>query len=130
MSRILVDTSIWINFFRGDSVADPLADLIEQNQIVINDLILAELLPPIYHKKESKLAELLLVVERIELAIDWPRLIHIQSANLAAGQNHIGIPDLIVALNALSGDLVLFENDKHFLSLGERFGLRLFRHQR
>ncbi len=127
MSRVLVDTSIWIDFFRGRPVAEPLRGLIADNRIVTNDLILAELIPSIHHKKEHRLRELLLSIRKIELRIDWEQLIEMQSTSLSRGLNHTGLPDLIIGQNALAHDLVLFENDKHFSPMAELFGLRLLR---
>jgi predicted nucleic acid-binding protein len=43
---ILVDTSIWIDYFKSGENSARLDDLIEDNQIVINDIILAEFLVP------------------------------------------------------------------------------------
>jgi predicted nucleic acid-binding protein len=40
---VLVDTSIWIEYFRTGNNSDKLDFLIDENLIVINDLILAEL---------------------------------------------------------------------------------------
>lgn len=127
MSGVLVDTSIWIDFFRGNQVANPLFDLIENNQIITNDLILAELIPSINRRKEEKLRELLLSIQKIELSINWPEIISMQTMNLRNGNNNIGIPDIIIAQNALHNDLILFENDKHFLPMKELFGLELLR---
>ena len=130
MSDVLVDTSIWIDFFRGNQVANPLFDLIENNQIITNDLILAELIPSINRRKEEKLRDILLSVQKIELSINWHEIISMQTMNLRSGNNNIGIPDLIIAQNALHNELVLFENDKHFQPMKELFGLELLRHKR
>ena len=127
MSGVLVDTSIWIDFFRGNQVANPLFELIKDNQINTNDLILAELIPSINRKKEEKLRDLLLSVQKIELLINWTEIINMQTMNLRSGNNNIGIPDIIIAQNALHNDLVLFENDKHFRPMKELFGLELLR---
>jgi len=43
--RVLVDSSIWISYFRIGHREDVLDFLIEENLIVINDIILSELVP-------------------------------------------------------------------------------------
>lgn len=129
MSFILVDTSIWIDFFRGNSVAEPLDGLIKNNQIATNDLILSELVPSIRFRNEERLYRLLLSVKRFELTVDWQGLMEMQLLNLRSGINHVGIPDLIVAQNALQNGLTLFENDKHFQSMKKILGLDLFRNE-
>ncbi len=42
---VLVDTSIWIEYFRNGNNFEKLDCLIDENQVVTNDLILAELTP-------------------------------------------------------------------------------------
>jgi hypothetical protein len=42
MTKILVDSSVWIDYFNGNNPkSDILSDLIDSNAICINDLILA-----------------------------------------------------------------------------------------
>lgn len=129
MSQVLVDTSIWIDFFRGNEIAKPLVELIEDGRIVTNDLILAELLPSIDYTGEQDLKELMLSIEKVRLQIDWARIIRMQSKNLANGFNNVGIPDLMIAQNAIDHDLVVFENDRHFRPMTELFELKLFRNR-
>ncbi|MEJ7625025.1 MAG: PIN domain-containing protein [Pyrinomonadaceae bacterium] len=130
MSDILIDTSVWIDYFRDKPVAGLLAELIDNDRIATNDLILAELLPSIIQRKERKLGNLLLSVRNLSLSIDWFRIIEMQTTNLTRGFNDIGIPDLIIAQNAIDNSVVLFENDKHFLAMKDSFGLELFSWQR
>lgn len=127
MSKVLVDTSIWIDYFRGNPVAAPVSDLIDTGQLMVNDLILAELIPSILKRDEKELHGLLLSIEKVELEIDWEEIIEFQIQNLKAGNNHIGIPDLVIAQNSIQNDLVIFENDKHFHQMPESIGLRLLR---
>lgn len=126
MSAILPDTSIWIDYFKGRESAGPLNELIEDGRIVINDLILAELIPSIEHKGEHHLKDLMYSIEKIDLTIDWERIIGMQRTCLANGHNNIGIPDLIIAQNVLDHGLIVFENDKHFRPMSDLFGLRRY----
>lgn len=127
MNTVLPDTSIWIDFFRGSGAAAPLKQLIEDGLIVTNDLILAELIPSIEHKRERDLKQLMCAIPKVDLMIDWDRIITMQHTCLVNGLNHTGIPDLIIAHNALDHDLILFENDTHFRPMTGLFGLKLFR---
>ena len=113
---ILVDTSVWINYFAGDERTLLLNDLIDTNSLCINDLILSELLPSIIQLHENELKELLLSVHKLDLMIDWNQITYMQTANLRNGINKVGIPDLIIAQNALENDVELFSIDKHFQS--------------
>ena len=67
----------------------------------------------------------MLSIEKIELRIDWDRIIRMRSKNLARGFHNVGIPDLIIAQNALDHDLAVFENAKHFAPMAALFGLKL-----
>lgn len=127
MSRVLIDSSVWISFFKGNPESKPLLDLIDSNSICVNDLILAELIPALFHKKEFHLVNVIQQVECIPLVIDWKWIIETQEANLANGLNKVGIPDLIITLNAISNDLPLFSFDKHFQLMAQRIDLKLFR---
>ena len=68
---VLVDTSVWIEYFRGNEQVKNLNDLIDSNTLAINDLILTELLPFIIQKKENQLKKLLLNLDRVKMNIDY-----------------------------------------------------------
>ena len=57
--EVLVDTSVWIDYFRSGDKSEKLDFLIDENLVVINDLILTELLPLLIVKKEKKVINLL-----------------------------------------------------------------------
>lgn len=123
---ILVDSSVWIDYFRDASRADVLEELIEENLVSINDLILAELLPPLIVRKKEDVATLLRNVTRQPLHIHWDELIEFQTICLRNGIKGVGIPDLIIAQNALQGRMRLMTNDRHFLLLTAHIGLELY----
>ena len=126
MSMVLIDTSVWIDYFKGLETATQLNALIDSNQICINDLILAELVPSINHKKEQELKDLLYSVARIDIEINWNHIIEMQTVNLKNGINRVGIADLIIAQNALANDLKVYVLDKHFELMRELHNLRIF----
>ncbi len=126
---ILVDSSVWIEYFKGNEKALPLNKLLDLNTICVNDLILAELLPSINHKKENVLKELLLTITKVQLNINWNTIIYMQTQNLKNGINKVGIADLIIAQNAIDNDLELFTLDRHFDLMSDLHGFRLFNSQ-
>ena len=128
MSLVLVDSSVWIEFFRGSKNVDieKFNTLIDNNQICINELIISELFPSLIHKKEFKIVELLKTVRTIPIKIDWNELIDYQTINLKNGINNIGIPDLIIMQNSLQNDLLLYSLDKHFQLLKKIHKCKLF----
>jgi predicted nucleic acid-binding protein len=113
--QVLVDTSVWIDYFRGGGNSDKLDYLIDENILTINDLILAELIPFLRQKNQRKLVALLGSVKNIALHIDWSQIIEYQYACLKAGINGIGIPDLIIAQNAIQNHCELYSLDRHFI---------------
>jgi predicted nucleic acid-binding protein len=123
---ILVDTSVWINYFSGHEGTLALNQLIDTNNVCINDLILAELIPSIRHLREHELGDLLYSIHKLNLVIDWNRIIHMQTENLRQGLNKVGIPDLVIAQNAIDHDVELFTLDKHFSLMSGINGLKLF----
>jgi len=123
---ILVDSSVWIEYFKGNEKALPLNQLLDTNTVCINDLILAELLPSINHKKENVLKELLLTITKIPLEINWNTIIYMQTQNLKNGINKVGIADLIIVQNVMENDLELFTFDRHFELMSDLYDVRLF----
>jgi len=123
---ILVDTSVWIEYFKGNAETLILNDLIDSNTLCINDLILAELIPSINHKKEIELKELLSGITNVKLSINWDEIIFMQTLNLRNGINKVGLPDLIIAQNAIGNNLPLFALDGHFNLIAGLHGLTLF----
>lgn len=124
---VLVDTSVWIDFFKGKEAARPLNELIDSNNLCTNDLILAELIPSINHKKEFELKELLESVHRVTVDIDWNSIVAMQTINLKNGINNVGISDLIIVQNAIENDLEIFAFDKHFGLMNELFGFKAYK---
>ena len=119
MKKILIDTSVWISYFKNKSAHKILDEYILNNQICTNNLILSELIPFLQIKKERKVIDLLLEVENVTLRIDWEYIIKIQIQNLKNGINKVGIPDLIIIDNVINNNLILFSEDKHFKLMQE-----------
>ena len=123
--KVLTDSSVWIAYFRGSGDLTAMEWLLEEGLIVINELILAELTPPLLLRGERKLAALLREVECLPLTVDWDNLIELQVTCLRHGINKVGLPDLIIAQHALQNELALFSHDKHFALLARHLPLRL-----
>ena len=123
---VLIDSSVWIEYFKGNERTAVLSNLLDLNTICVNDLILAELLPSISHKKEGELKELLLAITKIPIEINWNTLIYMQTQNLKNGINKVGIADLIIAQNVIDNDLELFTLDRHFELMSDLHDFKLF----
>ena len=122
---VLVDTSIWIEYFRTGSNSEKLDFLIDENLIVINDLILAELVPSLRVRNQRKIVKLLYNIDKLELSINWDQIIEFQFKCLKNGLNGIGIPDLIVAQNAKQNHCEIYSLDRHFKLMKDILRLQL-----
>lgn len=123
---VLVDTSIWVDYFRGGNHSSDLDTLIDENLVVTNDIILAELIPYLKVKKQITVIKLLREVSRIPMQINWEELIEYQVRCLEAGANGVGIPDLIIAQNAKANNCRIYSLDKHFRLLSQIMKLKLY----
>ncbi len=112
--KILVDSSVWIDYFRSGNNSELLDFYIDQNLICINDLILAELVPFLKINNQNNVIRLLKIITNIELNINWQNIIDYQIICIKNGINKIGIPDLIILDNIIQNNLALFTLDKHF----------------
>ncbi len=126
MSQILVDSSVWIAFFRGSIPKEPLFELIDANQLCTNDLILSEIVPSLVVRKQKELVATLHRIQRYSLSIDWHELIEFQVRNLRKGINNVGVPDLIIMQNVIQNHLILYTKDSHFTKMAEIFPFKLY----
>jgi len=123
--QVLVDSSIWIDYFKGGGKSDKLDYLIDENLIVTNELILAELIPFLKLKNQLKVINLLESVIRFEMNIDWQEITEYQYRCIKNGFNGIGLPDLIIAQNAKQNHSEIYTLDKHFSLIKDLLDLEL-----
>ena len=122
---VLVDTSVWVEYFRSGNNSEKLDFLIDENLIVTNDLILAELIPFLKVRKQRKLTNLLLNINKLNLSISWGQIIEYQYKCLKNGLNGVGIPDLIIAQNAKQNNCEIYSLDNHFRLMKDIFSLKI-----
>ena len=123
---ILVDSSIWIDYFKGGNESSKLDSLIDENLVVTNDIILTELIPFLKIKKQLKVIQLLREINHLPLTNNWEEIIDLQVKCLKNGSNGIGIPDLIIAQNAKLNNCKVYTLDKHFNVISKVSKVRLF----
>ncbi|WP_288369743.1 PIN domain-containing protein [uncultured Algoriphagus sp.] len=111
--KILVDSSVWIDFFKY-SRTSPLEAYLQEDIVVTNDIILTELIPKLHHEKRTEIIEGLEALEKVKLDIDWEVIRHLQKLNLKNGINKVGIHDLIIVNQVIEENLTLYSKDKHF----------------
>ncbi|MDE2059065.1 MAG: PIN domain-containing protein [candidate division NC10 bacterium] len=118
MSDVLVDTSVWLEFFRvqDSPYAETLDQLLEEERVCTSDLIKAEILPGARTPKQFR--ELKEYFDALPLATApaslWEEIIEVQSRLKRGGVNGISIPDLMIAVVAKANSKALFTKDHDF----------------
>jgi len=123
---VLVDTSVWIDYFRGGDESSDLSALINENLVVTNDIILAELVPYLRVKKQVAVITLLQEINRLPMQINWEEIVEFQVKCLKSGANGVGIPDLVIAQNARANHCRIYSLDKHFRLLKQVIKIELY----
>lgn len=118
MKRVgsLVDTSVWIDFFRGvESIKEILTKLIAGDRVFTAGPVLFELLQGIRSSKErEQVKEALLSVNFLDITPeDWEGAALI-SRELRAQGITIPVTDLLLAQLAKAHDLEILSLDPHF----------------
>ena len=126
---ILVDSSVWIDYFRGrqSSQTDRLHALLGNEPIATGDLVLAEVLQAFGSVQDFNQGKKLLTsLPIIELV---GREIAIQAANNFRTLRSLGITvrktvDTLIATSCIEKGLALLYSDKDFDPFVEHFGLQ------
>jgi predicted nucleic acid-binding protein len=123
---VLIDSSVWIEYFRNGNNFEKVDFLIDENLVVTNDLILAELTPFLKIRKQNNLVNLLHNISKLKLDVKWDQIIDLQYLCLQNGLNGVGIPDLIIVQNAMQNASKIYSLDKHFLSMSAFIDFEIF----
>ena len=113
---VIVDTSVFISFFRGtEKIAEKVTELLENNKVIITGIIIAELLQGMKDLKEQKdISDILAEISILEITTD----IWIKAGKLALSLRRKGITlpltDVAIATLAIEHNLQIFTIDKHF----------------
>ncbi|MEP2447516.1 MAG: PIN domain-containing protein [Balneola sp.] len=122
--KVLVDSSVWIQYFKKGKL--PILDrLIEENLVCVNELILTELIPILKKQQHYVAIDSLNSLELIPLKIDWELIREYQFMNLKNGINKVGIPDLMILQQAIEEKMTLYTLDKHFKLMNEIYNFEL-----
>ena len=125
--QVLVDSSVWIDYFRGGGKSDALDFLIDENLIATNDLILTELIPYLRLQNRRKLISLMNSIFKYEMRIDWNEIVEFQTRCLKKDINGIGVPDLLISQNSIQNQCEIFSLDQHFLLMQKPLKLKIFK---
>jgi predicted nucleic acid-binding protein len=121
-TRIIVDTTIWIEFFRNteSTVSNHLKDLLRQRRVIMVGIVLAEILQGVKAPKEVNLVLTgFTKLPYSEMTKDrWQQAGEI-SASLRKKGTTIPLSDLIIAACALAEGYEIYTLDPHFKRIPE-----------
>ncbi len=130
MSRVLVDTSVWIDFFKDpDSPYGAVLDqLLQQRLVCITHVIRAEIIPSAPTRKQFQdLMDYFGALPTLrEPETLWDEMIYAQYDLKRKGIHGVSIPDLIIAVTARAHNREIYSKDSHFRLMKKSLGLRLF----
>jgi predicted nucleic acid-binding protein len=127
--RVLVDTSIWIDFFRKKSpeLIEKIALLLESEKAVYTGIIALELINGAKGQKELQaLHDAFDTMERIDEGAGTYLNAGKMGYELARKGHTLGVVDLLIAQVAIENDFALMTFDEHFKVIAKHSGLRLF----
>lgn len=126
---VLVDSSVWIDFFRGVNTpqVEQLDRLLGTEPLAIGDLILTEVLQGFSSERDFLQAHRLL--SRLDLVRLGGRDIAVQAARNYRFLRACGVTirkaiDMIIATRCIENDFSLLYSDRDFDPFVEHFGLR------
>jgi predicted nucleic acid-binding protein len=128
LARVLIDTSVWIEFFRQrEPYHRMVTKLIDENQVVCCGIILAELMQGAKSDKELAVLDDFLKVfnfipETTELWAAAGKL----SGKLRRKGTTVGLSDCFIATAAASVKVQVATLDSHFEVLSKPAGITLF----
>lgn len=126
---ILVDSSVWIDYFRGAATAqtEKLDSLLGREPLAIGDLILAEVLQGFVSDREFNQARKLL--DSLEVVELGGKDIAIKAARNFRALRALGFTvrktiDTIIATRCIEGGYTLLHSDRDFEPFVQHLGLR------
>ncbi|MDO5102327.1 MAG: PIN domain-containing protein [Lautropia sp.] len=131
---IVVDSSVWIDFFRGNTqpATEALKTLLRQEaeQLVVPDLVLYEVLRGFRHERDYRHARYLLEGFIVEAAFN-PELAREAATHyrtmVSAGFTIRSPLDVMIGTFCLNRDYLLLHHDRYFDTMHRLLGLRVMR---
>ena len=125
---ILVDTSVWIAYFRKEESAPPMNELIDSGRVCSTNLIVAELIQGAKSDKEIRVLKDFLDVFPFlrEQEETWFKAAYMAYQLRKKGKT-MGLADCYLAQIAIENKVGLYSFDKHFKVIGKMVPLQLVR---
>jgi predicted nucleic acid-binding protein len=126
--RILIDTSVWIEYFRNNSAAlvDAVAEVVKNRQICVPRIVLAELMQGAKSERElsviGEFMEAFTIVDQTDQA--WLKAGRLSYELKRKGKN-VNLTDCYIAVLAQENDCAVLTLDQHFKDIRRHTGLQL-----
>lgn len=126
---ILVDSSVWIDFFRGVSTpqTDKLEELLDSEELGIGDLVLTEVLQGC--KLDKEFNEVRRLLSRLEFVVLGGDDVAVEAARNYRKLRSLGVTvrgtvDVVLATRCIVSDHQLLHSDRDFDPFERHLGLR------
>ena len=126
---ILVDSSVWIDYFRGRPTAqtDLLEGLLDSQELAIGDLILTEVLQGC--KLDKEFNEVRRLLSRLDLVVLGGEDVMIEAAKNYRKLRNLGVTvrgtiDVVLATRCIVSGHQLLHSDRDFDAFEQHLGLR------
>ena len=126
---ILIDTSVWISFFRGKDIqlTTQLTELLLQDRAFLTGIVLVEVLQGAFDEKECK--KIISLFEPLKIVQPNPDTwlkAGLLSHQLRKKGLTVSTTDILIATIAIENGLHLFSLDKDFQRISLKTNLKLY----
>jgi len=121
--KILVDTSVFIDFFRGKYIKE-LELAIKEDRVVLSQIVLFELIKGIIKTEIKKVVSFL---DGLEILPDFPPAVACQELLIKAKSLGLqgGIPDLLILSDCYVNQIQLLSSDLKLVRLARALKIRV-----
>jgi len=121
---ILVDTSVWIEYFRGsnEKIHTELDDILDQRLVLLSQVVRCELLSGVRKDELFKLERVLSSLTRIVPQNSTWELVESFTKIAVKKGVRFGVMDLLIASSAHEAEALIWSLDKDFKAM-EKLGL-------
>ncbi len=131
LPRILIDTSVWIEYFRSrsSSLSNEVDDILSRREVCVPSIVIAELVQGAKSEREiSIIKDFLEAFNIIDQKEDtWLKAGEL-SFNLKRKGRIVNLTDCYIAVIAQEHDCQIFTLDEHFKDIQKSFNIRLINH--
>ena len=126
--RILVDTSVWIDYFRNQSAGfvDFVAELVKNHEICVPQIVLAELMQGAKSEKElsviAEFMEAFTIIDQTDQT--WVKSGRL-SYELRKKGKSVNLTDCYIAVMAQENNCDVLTLDRHFKDIRPHLGIHL-----